>query len=159
MEQELRLSDAFYEKDSSKLELVVKVKNCSDSKLLPLLKSCDILKEYCRFIEIVELNFDKRHPKRSFQKAIEQAMEEGVLVDYLDRKSREVRNMLCAQYSYKMDIAVKKEEAFEAGVSQGVQQKAIEDARKLLDDGKYTADEISALLQIPVEAFTDTIQA
>ena len=133
MEQELRLSDAFYEKDSSKLELVVKVKNCSDSKLLPLLKSCDILKEYCRFIEIVELNFDKRHPKRSFQKAIEQAMKEGVLVDYLDRKSREVRNMLCAQYSYKMDIAVKKEEAFEdgmaeglsKGLSQGVQQKAV----------------------------------
>ena len=137
LEQELRLSDAFYEKDSSKLELVVKVKNCSDSKLLPLLKSCDILKEYCRFIEIVELNFDKRHPKRSFQKAIEQAMEEGILVDYLDRKSREVRNMLCAKYSYKMDIAEKKEEAFEdgmaegiakgmtKGLSQGAQQKAV----------------------------------
>ena len=31
LEQEFRLSDAFYEKDSSKLELVVKVKNCSDS--------------------------------------------------------------------------------------------------------------------------------
>lgn len=44
LEQELRLSDAFYEKDSSKLELVVKVKNCSDSKLLPIVKSCDILK-------------------------------------------------------------------------------------------------------------------
>ena len=171
LEQELRLSDAFYEKDSSKLELVVKVKNCSDSKLLPLLKSCDILKEYCRFIEIVELNFDKRHPKRSFQKAIEQAMEEGILVDYLDRKSREVRNMLCAKYSYKMDIAEKKEEAFEdgmaegiakgmtKGLSQGAQQKAVEDARKLLADGKYTADEISALLQIPVEAFTETMQA
>ena len=85
LEQELRLSDAFYEKDSSKLELVVKVKNCSDSQFLSLLKSCDILKEYCRFIEIVELNFDKRHPRRSFQKAIEQAIEEGILVDYLDK--------------------------------------------------------------------------
>ena len=163
LEQELRLSDAFYDKDNSKLELVVKVKNCSDSKLLPLVKSCAILKEYCRFIEIVELNLDKRHPKRSFQKAIEQAMEEGILVDYLDRKSREVINMLCATYNYKMDIAVKKEEAFEEGMSkglsQGAQQKAVEDARKLLKDGKYTADEISALLQIPVEAFTDTVQS
>lgn len=158
LEQELRLSDAFYTKDSSKLELVVKIKNCSDSKLLPLEKSCDILRQYCRFIEIVELNFDKWHPKRSFQKAIEQAMEEGILVDYLDRKSREVRNMLCAQYSYKMDIAVKKEEAFKKGVAEGTQQKAIEDARKLLADKKYTAEEISALLQIPVEAFVETIQ-
>ena len=159
LEQELRLSDAFYDKDNSKLELVVKVKNCSDSKLLPLVKSCDILKEYCRFIEIVELNLDKRHPKRSFQKAIEQAMEEGILVDYLDRKSREVINMLCATYNYKMDIAVKKEEAFEEGMSKGAQQKAVEIAHKLLANGKYTADEISALLQIPVEAFTDTVQS
>ena len=32
-EYELRLSDAFYEKDSSKLELVVKVKNCTNPNL------------------------------------------------------------------------------------------------------------------------------
>ena len=53
-EQELRLSDAFYTKDSSKLELVVKVKNCTDPNLLPIIKNCDILKQYCLFIEIVE---------------------------------------------------------------------------------------------------------
>ena len=129
------MPDAFYEKDSSKLELVVKVKNCSDSKLLPLVKTCDILKEYCRFIEIVELNFDKRHPRRSFQKAIEQAMEEGILVDYLDRKSREVINMLCAKYDYKLDIAVKKEEAFQDGLAEGVQQKTLEDARSFYANG------------------------
>ena len=151
LEQELRLSDAFYDKNNSKLELVVKVKNCSDSKLLPLVKSCAILKEYCRFIEIVELNFDKRHPKRSFQKAIEQAMEEGVLVDYLDRKSREVINMLCATYNYKMDIAVKKEEAFEAGVSQGVQQKAVEDALMLINEYKEEPEIAAQKMNAPLE--------
>ena len=41
-----RLSDAFYTKDNSKLELVVKVKNCTNPELLPILKSCDILKQY-----------------------------------------------------------------------------------------------------------------
>ena len=61
--------------------------------------------------------------------------------------------MLCAQYNYKMDIAVKKEEAFK----EGAQQKAVEDARKLLADGKYTAKEISELLQIPIEAFDETL--
>ena len=34
-------------------------------------------------------------------------------------------------------------------------QKAIEDAKKLLADGKYTAQEISELLNIPVEAFAE----
>ena len=158
LEQELRLSDAFYEKDSSNLELVVKVKNCSDSKLLPLVKSCDILKEYCRFIEIVELNFDKRHPRRSFQKAIEQAMEEGILVDYLDRKSREVINMLSAQYDYKTDIAMKKAEAYKEGktdgLTQGKQQKAEEIAKKMLLK-KIPEQQISELTGLTVETVVE----
>ena len=65
--------------------------------------------------------------------------------------------MLCAQYNYKMDIAVKKEEAFQDGIAEGAQQKAVENARKLLADGKYTAKEISELLQIPIEAFDETM--
>ena len=65
--------------------------------------------------------------------------------------------MLCAKYSYKMDIAMKKQEAFQDGVAEGAQQKAVENARKLLADGKYTAKEISELLQIPIEAFNETV--
>ena len=36
---------------------------------------------------------------------------------------------------------------------EGQESKAIEDAKKLLADGKYTAEEISELLKIPVETF------
>ena len=32
-------------------------------------------------------------------------------------------------------------------------EQTVETAKKLLADGKYTAEEISALLQIPVESF------
>ena len=130
-EQELRLSDAFYQKDNSKLELVVKLVNCSDSQILPLCGTCDILKEYCQFIEIVERTYNRLFPKRSFKRAIEIAMEQGILVDYLDRKSREVINMLSAKYNYKLDIAVKKEEAFQ----DGMEHKAIESARNLYANG------------------------
>ncbi len=154
-EQELRLSDAFYEKDGSKLELVVKVKNCTDPAMLPIAGKCDILKEYCQFIEIVERTYNKRFPKSSFKKAIEIAMKQDILKEYLDRKSREVINMLCAKYDYKMDIAVKQEEAFEDGKEAGAKQKAIENAKKLLADGRYSAEEISMLLQIPLDSFSD----
>ena len=75
------MSDAFFEKDSSKLKLVVKVKNCTDPKLLPIFKTCDILKEYCQFIEIVEHNYNRLFPKKSVKKAIEIAMEQGILVE------------------------------------------------------------------------------
>ena len=37
-------------------------------------------------------------------------------------------------------------------------QKAIENAQKLLADGKYTAKEISKLFQIPVEDFTNKVK-
>ena len=155
-EQELKLSDAFYTKDSSKLELVVKVKNCSDSRLLPIAKNCDILKQYCQFIEIVEQTYNKRFPKYSFKKAIEKAMEQEILKDYLSRKSREVINMLCAKYDYKMDIAVKKEEAFADGKEAGVQQKAIEDAVMLVNkynaDPKVAAKDMNAPLESVLEA-------
>ena len=151
MEQELRLSDAFYEKDGSKLELVVKVKNCSDSKELPTVKNCDILKQYCRFIEIVEQTYNERVPKISFRRAIEKAISEGILVDYLDRKSREVINMLCAKYDYKMDIAVKQEEAFEDGKEAGLQQKALESARNLLTMNLGTPEQIAQATGLPLD--------
>lgn len=100
-----------------------------------MVKTCGILQEYCQFIEIVERVYNKRFPKTSFRKAIEQAMKEGILTDYLDRKSREVINMLCAKYDYKMDIAIKKEEAFQDGKEFGEQQKAIEDAKSFYANG------------------------
>ena len=151
-EQELRLSDAFYTKDNSKLELVVKIKNCTDPNLLPIVKKCDILKQYCLFIEIVEQNFNRLLPKKSFKKAIEIAMEQGILTDYLDRKSREVINMLCAKYSYKDDIAVKKQEAFE----DGQQANAIKNAKAYYSNG-VPIETIAKSQNITIEQAKDFI--
>ena len=152
-EQELRLSDAFYEKDCSKLELVVKVKNCNDPKMLPLVKKCDILKQYCQFIEIVERMYNKHSQKKSFQRAVETAISQGILADYLDRKSREVINMLCAKYDYKMDIAVKQEEAFE----DGVQHKAIEAAKSFYANG-VSIELISKSLGMSIEQVQEIVR-
>ena len=55
--------------------------------------------------------------------------------------------MLCAKYDYKMDIAVKQEEAFEEGLKKGSQQKAIETAKKMLLK-KYSVNDISELTGI-----------
>lgn len=151
IEQELKLSNAFYEKDSSKLELVVKVKNCSDYMNLPISTNCDILKQYCRFIEIVEQNHSKQFQKRSLKRAIEIAKEEGILTDYLDRKSREVINMLCAKYDYKMDIAVKQEEAREEGISIGSSKKAIEAALILIKDFNVSPEQAAEKMGAPLD--------
>ena len=52
-----------------------------------------------------------------------------------------------------------KEEGLAEGHEEGARQNAVENARKLLADGKYTAEEISALLGIPVEEFAQAIPA
>ena len=54
--------------------------------------------------------------------------------------------MLCAKYNYKMDIAVKKQEAFE----DGQQAKAEEDAIALLAEGD-SPEKISRCLKMPLE--------
>ncbi len=77
-------------------------------------------------------------------------MSEEILTDYLDRKSREVINMLCAKYDYKMDIAVKQEEAFADGKAEGVEQKAIEAAKNLLIEGD-SPEKISRCIGLPLE--------
>ena len=56
------------------------------------------------------------------------------------------QTMLCAKYDYKMDIAVKKQEAFE----DGQQAKAEEDAIALLAEGD-SPEKISRCLKMPLE--------
>lgn len=150
LEQKLRLSDAFYTKDSSKLELVVNVKNCTNPELLPIAGKCDILKEYCQFIEIVEQTYNKRFSRHSFKSAIEIAMAKGILTDYLDRRSREVINMLCAKYDYKADIAMKKKEAFEDGMEAGLNKKAEDASIELLKKG-ISPEIIAECEKLPLE--------
>ena len=48
--------------------------------------------------------------------------------------------------------------SFRQGKEEGAKENAVENARKLLADGKYTAEEISELFQIPVEDFTNKVK-
>ncbi len=57
---------------------------------------------------------------------------------------------LCAKYDYKMDIAVKQEEAFADGKTEGVEQKAIEAAKNLLIEGD-SPEKISRCIGLPLE--------
>ena len=131
---------------------------CTDPKLLPVVKKCDILEQYCQFIEIVEQNYNRLFPRRSFKIAIELAMEQGILADYLDRKSREVINMLCAKYDYKMDIAVKQEEAREDGIAIGIKQATEEAVRKFYENG-VSIQVIAKSLNISAEQVQEILKS
>ena len=121
---------------------------------LPVVQKCDILKQYCEFMEIVfrcqtELKEQPTNEEMQtcYEKAINEAISKGILADYLSRKGTEVKNMFIGEYDYDLDMQVKAEEARERGLAEGhaeglakglaegQQQKAIEDARSFYANG------------------------
>ena len=167
----LRLSDAFItapEKQPS-LEVVVSVTNINYNKGNEILHTCKPLKEYTLFVDAV-----RRHTKldseNGFRNAIKECIRNDILREYLQRKSREVMNMLIAEYDYDVDIAVQREEereialkegiaqgeakGFSEGISEGSYQKALETAKNLLDLGLSVANiaKATGLTEAEVEA-------
>ncbi|QHX43113.1 hypothetical protein GWP43_06275 [Treponema vincentii] len=137
----LKLSDAFITKpEQMPLDLEVKVYNINKSKGAEVLSHCKTLDEYSLFIEEVRIQ-TQLDPENGFTNAVKICIEKGILKEYLQRKSREVINMLIAEYDYDTDIAVQREEAgkiafakgisqgLSQGLSQGSRQKALETAR------------------------------
>ena len=118
----LKLSDAFITKpDFMPLELVVKVYNINKSKGADVLRRCKTLDEYRLFVAEVRIQ-TQLDPENGFTNAVRICIEKGILKEYLQRKAREVINMLVAEYDYDTDIAVQRQESLMIGIQQGIQQ-------------------------------------
>ena len=139
----LKLSDAFITKpEKVPLELEVKVYNINKDKGAEVLSRCKPLEEYSLFVEEVRKQ-TQLDPENGFTNAVKICIEKGILKEYLQRKAREVINMLIAEYDYDTDIAVQREEAgkiafakgISQGISQGLRQAKLETAKNLLQFG------------------------
>ena len=125
----LKLSDSFTQThDEYALELSVKVVNINYDKASEILKLCKPLEQYSLFVDAVRRNIavDKEH---GFEKAIKECIQNDILREYLQRKSKEVLNMLIGEYDYDTDIAVQREESFDMGRLEGSLQAKLETAR------------------------------
>ena len=150
----LKLSDSFTQKHNEyALELSVKVVNINYDKASEILKRCKPLEQYSLFVNAVRRNIavDKEH---GFEKAIKECIQNDILREYLQRKSKEVLNMLIGEYDYDTDIAVQREESFDMGRSEGSHQKALETAKNLLQFGlsREKIAQATGLTQAEVEA-------
>ena len=139
----LKLSDAFITKpEQVPLELTVQVLNINTDKANKILTACKPLEEYNLFVEEVRKQ-TQLDPENGFTNAVKICIEKGILREYLMRKSREVINMLVAEYDYDTDIAVQREESLRIGIRQGIAQgfadgsyqTKLETAKNLLDLG------------------------
>ena len=114
--------DAATKLEPLRLELVVSVININYNKSSKLLSACKPLKEYTLFVAAVRKH-TKLDSENGFKNAITECIQNDILCEYLQRKSKEVINMLSAEYDYDVDIAVQREEASH--------QKALQDAKNL----------------------------
>lgn len=154
----LKLSDAYIVKSEQvPLELTVQVLNINTDKANTILMTCKPLEEYSLFVEAVRRHtaLDKKH---GFENAIKECIQNDILKEYLQRKSREVINMLLAEYDYDTDIAVQREESLRIGIRQGIaqgfadgsHQKALETAR-LMKQANCELDFIMQMTGLSIE--------
>ena len=72
----------------------------------------DTLGQYSRFIQIVEdCKKQEKNLDKAMKKAIDIAIEKGILKEFLIRHSAEVRNMLTLEYNEEVAKRVEREEA------------------------------------------------
>ncbi len=147
----LRLSDAFELEDKSgDFEWTAEVININPNKNESLVKSCKPMYDYVRLVGRISAN-KKAGMKieQAVNEAVDWAIAENFLEGFVREQKEEIIGMYLTEYNEERAIRNWRQD----GIIEGAQQKALETARKLLADGKYTAEEISALLEIPVEAF------
>ena len=132
-ELELNLSDAFKDdgnvqpelfKDNkgAQLELKVKVIDIRYSSRNKLVTKKDTLEQYSRFIQIIE---DCRKSEENLDEvmktAVNMAIENNILTEFLKKNGSEVRNMLTLEYDEETARRVEREEAREEGRREGEQ--------------------------------------
>jgi len=115
--------------------------------LTVVLTKSDTLEQYSRFIQIVEdCKKQEKNLDKAMKKAIDIAIEKGILKEFLIRHSAEVRNMLTLEYNEEVAKRVEREEAIE---------EAREEARAELIKSclrKITSCEaVAEMLDLPLE--------
>jgi hypothetical protein len=154
-EKILRLSDAYKEHPKvlsgigGSLELEVRVININEGRNESIVKKCEALYGYVRFIGKVRENL-KTEPdlKKALTKSLEACINEGILADFLKTHSSEVSNMLTTQWNAERAMEVREQEAREEGLEQGreegLEQGLEQGLEKGLEQGLEQGVDISA---------------
>lgn len=120
----LLLSDAFEKKEKQPaLECRVELININAGRNAALMKHCERLRQYSRFIEI--LNGYVQNGMRfadAVSRAVDQGIEEKLLPDILLKQKGEVYSMLLTEYDEKRHMKNLYETGKQDGIQQGMQK-------------------------------------
>ena len=167
-EETLKLSDAFKRvnipgaENIPALELAVRVLNVNMGHNEKILEKCESLRGYAVFTGQI-----REHQKagRTLEDAIASAMdfciENGILVEYLEKHGSEVRNMLLTEWNLEDAKQVWREEAREEGIEEGIEkgreERDFEIARTMFAEGD-SLEKIARVTGKPLELLKEKLR-
>ena len=122
--QELRLSDAYLgelqEGEEDALQLVVKVYNINSKKNAEILKKCETLKQYSRFVDIMR-SYQKvdQLTNETMVEIMERCQQDGILTDFFREYGTELIEMLFKELTREEDLEISRLDGYDAGLKEG----------------------------------------
>ncbi len=122
--QELRLSDSFLgEKQKNEvdaLQLIVQVYNINTEKNSEILKKCETLRQYSRFVEVMRSYKETEELTNEVMvEIIGQCKREGVLTEFLDKYGTEIVEMLFKELTREEDLEISRLDGYDEGERAG----------------------------------------
>ena len=151
---ELKLSDAFeIPNKNCSFEWTATMININKNHNSTLQKNCKPLYHYVKYVSRIAENKKKgMSAKDSVTEALDWAISEKLLDGFFKQQKEEVLSMSLTEFDEEIAIRGWREDGIEEGKILGKQ----ETAKNLMKDGRYSAQEISELLNIPIESFVTT---
>ncbi len=148
-----RLSDAFeIPDDSGEFEWTATVININKGHNESLQKKCESLYHYCAFVDRVKENLKNNLP---LSEAVNEAVDFAINSKFLDGFFKEQRGAIMGDILTEFDQEAydrhRRAEGKAEGLVEGAHNARLETARNLLENGKLTIDEISNIVQLPVQ--------
>ena len=119
-QQVLRLSDAFLQPTAEpELELVVTMLNINMNKNQEVLEKCRLLKEYMQYIEKVRRYASYMEPKEAVERAVTEAIKEGILKEFLTKYRNEAIAVSIFEYNEELALSYIREDEYQKGHEDG----------------------------------------
>ena len=117
---ELKLSDNFAGEGDINLQLTVKVYNINEGRNPEIMKRCQVLEQYSRFVSAVRAAGGNGELTDHKMKALmDNCIEAGILPDFLREHGREAVNMLFEELTYEEDMEMCRADGYKRGKAEG----------------------------------------
>ena len=96
------------------------MRNCKSGKHAEILKKCETLRQYSRFVEIVRsYGHIDQLTGAVMVKIMEQCQHEGVLTEFMEHYGTELIEMLFKELTREEDLEISRLDGYDAGVKDG----------------------------------------